>query len=308
MRRILLWTSRRRLGLFTLASVMAVAVLVVAACGGSSEAATGPPQQQTPATNVPVGAPAGVVPAGVAPSGEVSAADRGLGVPAFSGVQYSSNQQLGISVTGRGEVTTTPDLVILNAGVEARGLTVAEAQVDAAEAMDRVMTALAGRNVESSDIQTRFFNISPEYQWNDRERQQELVGYVVRNQLTVKLRDVDNVGPVIDDVAVAGGDLVRVEGIRFTVDDTTALEIQARELAVQALTAKAQQFATLTGVQLGSPLSLSESGGFTPQIQNFDARAFAEVAMAAPAAVLTPISGGELTVTVTVQGTFSIFE
>ena len=307
MRKISGWTNRRRLGLFTLASVMAVAVLVVAACGGSSEAATAPPQEQTPVTSLPVGAPAGVVPVGVAPSGEVAAADRGFAVPAFSGVQYSSNQQLGISVTGRGEVTTMPDLVILNVGVEARALTVAGAQADAAEAMDRVMTALVARNVEDKDIQTRFFNISPEYQWNDREREQELVGYVVRNQLTVKLRDVETVGPVIDDVVVAGGDLVRVEGIRFTVDDTTALEIQARELAVQALTAKAQQFATLTGVQLGSPLSLSESGGFAPQIQNLDARVFAEAA-AAPAAISTPISGGELTVTVTVQGTFSIIE
>ena len=305
MKRILVWTSGRRIGLLTLMSVMAVAVLVVAACGGSSAAATAPSEQQVPATNLPIGAPSGVAPSGVAPSGEVSAADLGVPVQAFSRVQYSSTQQLGISVTGMGEVTTMPDLVILNTGVEARALTVAAAQADAAEAMDRVMSALAARNVEDKDIQTRFFNISPEYQWNDRERKQELVGYFVRNQLTVKLRDVDSVGPVIDEVVAAGGDLVRIEGIRFTVDDTSALETQARELAVQALTAKAQQFATLTGVQLGSPVSLSESGGFVPQIRSLDSRAFAE---AAPAAVSTPISGGELTVTVTVQGTFSIVE
>lgn len=308
MRMILVWTSSRRLGLFTLAPIMAVAVLVGVACGGSSDSAAALPQQQIPATNLLVGAPAGVVPTGVAMSGEVSAADGSLGVPRFSEVQYSSNQQLGISVTGRGEVTTMPDLVILNTGVEARALTVAAAQAGGAEAMDRVMAALVGRNVEDSDIQTRSFKISPEYQWNDRERQQELVGYVVRHQLTVKLRDMENVGQVIDDVVVVGGDLVRVEGIRFTVDDTTSLEIQARELAVQALTAKAQQFAALTGVQLGSPLFLGESGGFAPQIQNFDARAFSDGAVATQATVPTSISSGELAVTVTVQGTFSIIK
>ena len=310
MKRILIWTKAKKLGLLSLASAMAVALLVIAACAGSSPAtvataatATAPQAVVPSEAPPPIGAPAGVV-----PSGEASVLRQDATLAGVSRIQYSSSQQLGIWVTGRGEVTTAPDLVILNVGVEARGLTVAGAQADAAEAMDSLMGVLAGRGVEDKDIQTRSFNISPEYRYNESRRRQELVGYMVRNQLTVKLRDVGNVGPVIDEVVTAGGDLVRVEGIRFTVEDTTALETQAREEAVGALMAKAQQFADLTGVQLGDPVFLSESSGSVPQIRQLDARVFAEGAPMAAPAVSTRISGGELTVSVSVQGSFSIVE
>ena len=229
-------------------------------------------------------------------------------VSASPSVQIATNQQVGIWVTGRGEVMVSPDLVLLTAGVEARATTVAEARVQAADAMDRMIQVLDARGIESGDIQTRFFNISPEYRFNRVKEEQELVGYRVNNQVSVQIRDLGSVGVIIDELAVAGGDLVRIQGIRFTVEDTKELEIQARTKAVADLLAKAQQFADLTGVQLGKPVFLSESGGSSPRISNLD-QAFAEMAVAAaPQAASTPISGGELTVSIMVQGTFSIIE
>ena len=203
-------------------------------------------------------------------------------------------------------MTTTPDLAILQVGVEARATTVDVARAQAAQAIAGVINVLEAQDIAERDIQTRFFNISPEYTF-DRERgQQELVGFRVDNQLTVRIRDIGNVGVVIDDVAAAAGDLARIQGLSFTVDDTTALEAQARERAVQNLMAKAQQLADLTGVQLGSPLFLSESGGFAPKVQPIAARSL-ELAVA-EAAPPTSISAGELTVSVNIQGTFSITE
>ena len=229
-------------------------------------------------------------------------------VSASPSVQIGTNQQVGIWVTGRGEVMVSPDLVLLNAGVEARATTVSAARVQAADAMDRMIQVLEARGIESTDIQTRFFNISPEYRFNRLKEEQELVGYRVNNQVSVQIRDLGSVGVIIDELAEAGGDLVRIQGIRFTVEDTKELETQARAKAVADLMAKAQQFADLTGVQLGSLVFLSESGGFSPRITNLD-QAFQEraKAVAAPAA-MTPISGGELTVSVMVQGTFAIIE
>jgi uncharacterized protein YggE len=300
-----------------LASMMGIVLLAIAACGGSAQTPAAVVQGQAPsgeprggaqveAASPSSGGPRVGAPAGVAPSaGAASFAAEGAAARGLSGIAYGSSQQLGIFVTAIGEVTTAPDLVVLNAGVEAQGDTVKDAQADAAEAMDRVMGVLKARNVEDRDIQTRSFSISPEYTYNERLRRQELVGYIVRNQLVVRLRDVAGVGPVIDEVAAAGGDLVRVEGVSFTVEDTEELESEAREKALVALTAKAQQFARLTGVQLGKPVFLSESGGFIPVVQTMEARALAEGPVAAKA---TSISGGELTVSITVQGTFSIVE
>ena len=309
------------------------ALLIVAACGGTSKAATAEPTAESGPTSADPGPIDATVPPGESGQAqettktvaqgvptpgllqsvfrvETSAPEPSIapaqvsGSPAYPSIQYSTSQQVGIWVTGKGEVTVAPDLAILSAGVEARAITVEEARTEAAQAMDRMVQALNARGIQSGDIQTRFFNISPEYKWNDLKKQQELVGYRVSNQVSVKIRDIGSVGIIIDELAAAGGDLVRIQGVRFTVEDTEALEIQAREKAVQALMAKAQQYADLTGVQLGKLVFLSETSGFTPR--GFDnQRAFAEAAPAAAQATTT-ISGGELKVTITIQGVFTI--
>jgi len=215
---------------------------------------------------------------------------------------------VGIWVTGQGEVTASPDLAIINAGVEARDSTVEAARSQAAQAMGRMVQALNARGIKSGDIQTRFFNISPEYVWNNARNRQELVGYIVNNQVTVRTRDIGNVGLIIDELAERGGDLVRIQGVSFTVENTEALESQAREKAVANLRAKAQQFAQLTGVQLGKPIFLSESGGFVPMVESYAFKALGARESVAALEPPTPISGGELTVTITVQGVFSIIE
>ena len=217
-------------------------------------------------------------------------------------VGYSTNLQFGISVSAQGEVTTVPDLAILDLGVEAKADTVELARSEAAVAMELVLQALKDRSIEDGDIQTRYFNIFPEYVWNDLEREQELSGYRVSNQLTIKVRDVENVGSVIDDSVEAGGDLIRVQSVRFTVDDRADLEAAARQKAVENLLAKANQLAEATGVVLGKPISLVESGGFVPQFQSV----FTDLAVAEAAPrVATSINPGELEVTISVQGVFS---
>jgi uncharacterized protein YggE len=210
-------------------------------------------------------------------------------------------------VTSQGKATAAPDLAILNVGVEARADTVGEANTQASQAMSDMMQVLTDRNIETGDIQTRFFNIRSDYRWNDVKREEELAGYVVSNRLVVKVRDMDSVGAIIDALVVAGGDLVRVQGVRFAIEDTKALEVQARELAVEDLMAKAQQIADLAGVRLGRPVFLSEGGAPAASLSDIRRSLAYAVESTADTASLTLISGGELTVVVTVQGGFSIY-
>ena len=298
------------------------AVLVIAACGGASATSTPSPADEPdnssadlkPAEDM-IGQPSDSGLSGTLPLPDTSKqSSQGvegasmlpeLGASLSSpSIQFNTNQQVGIWVTGRGEVTAVPNMAILNAAVEARATTVEEAHREAAQAMSEMIKVLNDREIQSGDIQTRFFNISPDYRFNERDRQQELVGYRVNNQIAVKIRDLDSAGIIIDELATAGGDLVRIQGISFTIEDTEVLESQARKKAVANLMAKAQEFAQLTSVQLGNPIFLSESGGFSPRAvtQLGIDRAFAEVAPVAA----TPISVGELTVSISVQGAFSI--
>ena len=216
----------------------------------------------------------------------------------------------GIWVTGQSSISLEPDLAILDIGVESLETTVAEARVEAAQAMDAMLAVLANWGVDDKDIQTRSLTIRPQYDYMEvikegvRTSEQVLTGYRVRNTASVKLRNLDDVGPIIDEVADAGGDSTRIDGIRFTVEETEPFEDQLRQEAVADAQAKAQRFAELTGVSLGDLVFITEIGGGVPVVGGFaeEARAMAMYAQAAA----TSVSGGELELQMAVQAVFSI--
>ena len=211
-----------------------------------------------------------------------------------------SGQQQGIWVSGQGKVTAVPDIATLRLGIEAQAASVAEAQTQAAGAMEKVMTALTNNGVAKKDIQTQYFNITKVTRWDDKNQQEVVIGYRVTNVVTAKIRNIDKVGSIIDAVAVAGGDLTRIDGIDFSVDDPADYYTEARELAMADAKAKAKQLADLAGVTLGKATYITESS-YSPAIPS-PVRFEAKAAMAAE----TPISAGEMEITTSVQVTFDI--
>ncbi|MBI2836478.1 MAG: SIMPL domain-containing protein [Chloroflexi bacterium] len=211
-----------------------------------------------------------------------------------------AGQQQGIWVNGEGTVTVVPDIAILRLGIEAQETTVAQAQSRASEAMNRVMNALKGRGVAEKDIQTQRFSIQRVTRFEPRDQREVLVGYRVTNTVTAKIREIDKAGQIIDAVAEAGGDLTRIDGISFSVDKPEAFMEEARGKAMADAKAKAQQLAQLGGVSLGKATYIAESGRFPPPIP----LAFAEGRLAAAAP--TPISAGEMEITLSVQVVYEI--
>ena len=211
----------------------------------------------------------------------------------------------GINVTGVGSTDAKPDLSIVNVGVETRGETVASARAQAASSMSKVLTSLKKNDVDAKDVQTSNFSIYPEYVYEDvpgkRYSVQKLIGYRVSNAVTVKVRDLDRLGEIIDDAASAGGDDIRINGISFTMDDTKTLEDEARELAVLDATRKADQIALTTGTSRGRIIYITDNSSHNAG-SNFSRM---EMSMLSDYAS-TPISSGELTITVTVNALFSI--
>ena len=252
-----------KLKVISMIAVLAVVMLLVAACSNDDDDA---PQSAT----------------GVQATGAFSGGIQG---------------QSGISVSGEGSIDLVPDLALLNVGVEAMAESVSQARDEAAQAMDAVIAALNAQGLEDKDIQTRAFNIWPQYEYQNNSR--SLVGYTVNSSATVKIRDINNVGPIIDDVANAGGNATRIDGIRFTVEDPKPHMTALREAAFQDAMAKAEHLATLAGVELGPLTFVTESSG-VPVARE---AAFAMMEAAAPS---TSISGGELRISMYVQAVFDI--
>jgi uncharacterized protein YggE len=214
-----------------------------------------------------------------------------------------SQQNVGLWVNGLGKATATPDVVILSLGVESQEKNVAQAQKGAAEAMNKVMSALKNAGVADKDIQTSQFNVQQITRWDDKQNTQIVLGYRVSNTVITKIRNVDKAGSVIDSVAVAAGDLTRINSISFTVDDPTPYQKMAREKAVQAAMEKARQIAQVSGVKIGKTLYINEGASYTPVVRdNYMKYAGAEMAPPSP----TPISAGELEFQVNVEIVYEI--
>ncbi len=213
-----------------------------------------------------------------------------------------NSQTTGIWVSGEGKVDATPDVAIISVGIQSQEVTVADAQAKAAEAMDKVMQALKAQGVDEKDIQTASYYISQVTRWDNDKQEQIITGYSVTNTVTVKVRDVTKAGTTIDAVAAAGGDLTRVNGITFTLDDPTSKYNDARDLAIANAKAKAQQMAEKSGAKLGKITYITESTNYSPIYRGYDTKANG----AAPEAVSTSISAGELQISTTVQIAYAI--
>jgi uncharacterized protein YggE len=172
---------------------------------------------------------------------------------------------------------------------------VGEARSQAAEAMEATLAALKDGGVAEEDIQTSRFSVQPRYDYRDRE--EELIGFVVTNLVTAKIRNIDDTGDLIDAAVEAGGDLARVHDLRFTIDDPSALEDEARQEAVAEARHKAETLAEAAGVDLGPVRSISESGGVLPDFYGYGAAELQDF----DEAVRTSIEPGELEVVKQVQ-------
>ena len=226
------------------------------------------------------------------------------GAPQLPDVYTDSNG--GITVSGSATISVEPDLAILDMGVEAFGKTVSFARSDAAIAMDAIVSSLKSEGVLEKDIQTQRLNISPKYEWEEISigsqvtNKQVLTGYSVSNYVRVKIRDLDHVGKIVDSASESGGDFVRVNSISFNLEDTYNLMPQLREQAVQNAFMKADEYASAAGLRLGSITSLSEVGSSSPS------SAIGNQMRAMSALIESPISGGELQVSLTVLAVFGI--
>ena len=214
-----------------------------------------------------------------------------------------------INVYGKGTASAPPDIVLVTLGIEAREDSVLEARGRASKAMTKLFAVLQESGIDDRDIQTRAFSITPQYTWREKRdeqgnriNEQVPAGFTVSNQVVVLLRDIAKTGHVIDSIAVAGGDLTRVRGVQFAIDDTSAMEAQARESAVLEGMKKARHYAETAGVNLGALVTIKESSTTVPGPKGLGQ----DRSLMMMAESTTPVAGGELEVQVTLQMSFAI--
>ncbi len=211
----------------------------------------------------------------------------------------ASDQVHGVTVQGTGRVTLKPDLATLSLGVTTQAKSAAQAQSNASKAMTAIIAAVKKQGVADADMVSDSISLYPTYDYQNGSAPPRITGYTASQSLSVKVRDLGKVGPLIDGGVAAGAN--QVGGVTFSVDDPTAATEQARKAAVDDAKKRAQTLAQASGVALGVPISIVESSAPAPTPIAYDKAA----AVAAPLAS-TPVQVGTTEVVVTVEITYAI--
>jgi len=185
-----------------------------------------------------------------------------------------------INVEGVAEVVAIPDVGTFSFTVEAESAEVATAQRESGEAINAIMTYLQEEGgVADTDVKNTGYNTFPRYEFRNTTncefgrcpQERELIGYVVTQSVTVKVRETDDAGRLIGGVGERGA--TNMSNLSFEVDDIEAKKEEARLAAIVDAKAKAGRLANELDVRLGDILSFSDGsdGGFYPR--PFESRA-----------------------------------
>jgi len=164
-----------------------------------------------------------------------------------------------ISVSGTAEIRVAPDEVNLRLGVESRDVKLDEAVKQNETRTAAVLKFLKDAGIDAKDIQTDFIEIQP--QFNSDRREQQIVPnfYLVRRNLGVRLRKVDQFDTVLAGTLRSGVNYVM--GIEFRTTELRKHRDAARQQAIRAAKEKAVALASELDAKVGKPVTIHEQTG-----------------------------------------------
>ena len=201
-----------------------------------------------------------------------------------------------ISVTAEGEASVAPDLAIVSFAVSGDGKDLAATRDEVNTRSSAVLAGLRAIGLADPDLNAPDVGIHPQY---DYRKGQRLTGYRVVRHMTARVRDLEQLGSVLDGVVASGAN--EVHGAQMTSSDPAASEHEALRLAVAAARAKAEAIAAAAGVTVGSVLRIEEEPDHGPPMPKMRMMAMAE-----SADVPTEVVAGDLTVTRRIRAWFEI--
>lgn len=166
---------------------------------------------------------------------------------------------------GEGTVSARPDMASISLGVVTNGDTAKVALDRNTAAMTKVFRVLETNKVPGRDVQTSGFRVQPVFKRQPRGSSStgpvapEIIGYTVRNQVTVAVRDLDNLGTLIDALVSDGAN--EFQGLTFGFSDPEPLLDNARRAAAEDVQRKANLYAEALGITLGPIQTVSEQSG-----------------------------------------------
>jgi uncharacterized protein YggE len=166
-----------------------------------------------------------------------------------------------VTVVGSGHVQGTPDTLTANVSMESSAPDVTSAMNQSSDRQQAVINALVGAGLDAKDIKTTAVSLQPQFAGPDSTT---ISGYRASNSIDVKIRKLDSASQALSLIVSTGGDASRINSVNYSIEDDSQLVKDARARAFQDAKDRAQQYAQLSGLDLGKVISISETGGAPP--------------------------------------------
>lgn len=203
-----------------------------------------------------------------------------------------------ISVSGSGTVNLKADTVTFSISVSEIADTTALAQRAANEKVARVLSVIRNFGIEEDCISTANLYFSTSYRWNDGE--QIRTGEQVSQTINVKMKDMDNFGKLVDVLGTING--ISLNNVNFIASDYTEAAMKARQLAFENAHDKALVYSSMSNMELGSPVSITDGYDSYSNYRSY----VVDAKMATMEAAGTEAPAGLLSVTINVNVVFEL--
>lgn len=220
---------------------------------------------------------------------------------ACSGHGHDSHAPRLVSVAGQGEATAAPDRATVQLAIEARAEQLTAAQASADGVVAKVLAVTDGLAIAREQVQTTAIQIDPEFDYRPSGRR--MLGYVVRRQVTVEVRDLALLGDLMEQALATGVNSVSPP----VLSSSRERELYRAALAAAARDAElnAETLAEALDARVGRAWSVSGDGsGGRPEPRALMMRSMADGM--AKAEVAETYSAGEIRYTAQVQAQFEL--
>lgn len=205
-----------------------------------------------------------------------------------------------ISVTGKGEMDVKPDMSSITLTVRENGKDTKEGENKISIKTTKFLASIKSL-IEEKDIKTESYNSYPRYAYPANQIA-KIDGYEVTQSITLKVRDVKNVGKVLELISASG--INEVTGPNYEIDDIEKYKSDTRALAIKDAKEKAEVLAKQLGVDVVRIVNFSEGSDYVqPMYMRGDMMMKAAMQDSAPAPQL-PVGENKVTSNVTI--TFEI--
>lgn len=167
-----------------------------------------------------------------------------------------------VNASGQGEVRAEPDRALVSLGIESRKPTLQEARAEVDKGVNAVLKLTRDLKLDPKFVRTTRVQVQPEYDWNNEGRDRRLLGYYVARQVEVELRQLDQLGTLLERAFAAG--VNQIGDPQLDSSRRRDLEREALGKAVADARSNAETLAKAAGAKVGSPRTISASSGVVP--------------------------------------------